>query len=134
MPTMMATRPSAKVRFPGQSRRAVPRRGTSRRLRYAHTVPNRPKGTDTRKISRHWIGASTPPRTRPRNEPLIADTWFTPMAMPRWSGGNASVRMAEELAISRAAPTPWKTRMMTSHSAAAVPLIQVRVSTSEKNV
>ena len=57
-----------------------------------------------------------------------------PIAMPRSSSGNASVRMAAELASSMAAPTPWKTRMMTSHRAAAVPLIQMIVSSSEKNV
>ena len=44
------------------------------------------------------------------------------------------MRIAEELANSMAAPTPWKIRMMTRYSAAAVPLIQVTVSSSEKNV
>ncbi len=68
------------------------------------------------------------------NDPLIPATWLMPSAIPRWFSGKASVRIAAELAISSAAPTPWKIRMMTSHSAAAVPLIQVIVSTSEKNV
>jgi hypothetical protein len=36
--------------------------------------------------------------------------------------------------MSMAAPTPWNTRMMTSHSAAAVPLIQVIESSNEKKV
>jgi hypothetical protein len=80
------------------------------------------------------MGASRPPTTSPMNDPLIPATWLMPMAMPRWSAGNASVRMAAELASSMAAPTPWKTRMMTSHRAAAVPLIHVTVSSSEKNV
>ena len=68
------------------------------------------------------------------NDPLMPATWLMPSARPRWSSGKASVRMAAELAISSAAPTPWNTRMMTSHSAAAVPLSQVIVSSSEKNV
>ena len=58
------------------------------------------------------MGASSPPRIRPTNDPLKAAAWFTPSAMPRWSSGKASVRMAAELAISMAAPTPWKIRMM----------------------
>ena len=56
-----------------------------------------------------------------------------PRAIPRWSSGNASVRIAEELAISIAAPTPWNTRITTSHRAAAGPVIQVIESSSEKN-
>ncbi len=45
------------------------------------------------------------------NEPLKAAAWLTPRARPRWSSGKASVRMAAELAMSMAAPTPWKMRM-----------------------
>ena len=78
--------------------------------------------------------ASTPPRSSPTNEPASIPIWLMPIARPRWSEGKASVRMAAELAMSRAAPTPWKTRITTSHSAPAVPLIQVTASTSEKNV
>ncbi len=91
-------------------------------------------GTDTKKISLHSIGASTPPRMSPMNVPLSPATWLMPRAIPRWSSGKASVRMAEELAMSMAAPTPWKIRITTSHKAAAVPDIQVIVSKSEKNV
>ena len=40
--------------------------------------------------------------------------WLMPIAMPRWCSGKASVRMAVELAIRKAAPTPWKSRMTTS--------------------
>ena len=42
--------------------------------------------------------------------------------------------MADELAMRKAAPTPWKTRMMIRYRAAAEPDIQVMVSRSEKNV
>ena len=43
--------------------------------------------------------------------------------------------MAAELAISMAAPTPWKTRMtMSQMRAARCRVIQVTVSSSEKNV
>ena len=49
--------------------------------------------------------------------PLKAAAWLTPRAMPRWLAGKASVRMAAELAISMAAPTPWKIRMTISQIA-----------------
>jgi hypothetical protein len=64
----------------------------------------------------------------------MAATWFTPRARPRWSGGKASVRIAEEFANSSAPPTPWSTRMMMSHSAAAVPCIQVTASRIENTL
>ena len=53
------------------------------------------------------------------NVPLNAAAWFTPRAIPRWLAGKTSVRMAAELAISMAAPTPWKMRMVMSQSPAA---------------
>ena len=68
------------------------------------------------------------------NVPLKAAAWFTPRAMPRWLSGKTSVRMAAELAISMAAPTPWKIRITISHTPAAWPYIQVMDSISEKNV
>ncbi len=55
-----------------------------------------PKGTETRKISRQSIGASSPPTTRPRNDPLIPATLLMPRASPRWFSGKASVKMAAE--------------------------------------
>ena len=68
------------------------------------------------------------------NVPLKAAAWLTPRAIPRWLLGNTSVRMADELAISMAAPTPWKMRMMMSQSPAAWPVIQVMLSIREKKV
>ena len=53
------------------------------------------------------------------NDPLMPATWLIPSAMPRWFSGKASVRMAAELANSKAAPTPWKIRMTISQMAAA---------------
>ena len=134
MPTMIAIKPRAKVMLPGQSMFVSMRRGISLSLRYAHTVPKRPIGTETTKMSRHWMGARSPPSTRPMNEPLIPAIWLMPSAMPRWSSGKASVRMAEEFAMRIAAPTPWKIRMTTRYSAAAVPDIHVTLRSSEKNV
>lgn len=61
-------------------------------------------------------------------------TWFSPNARPRLSGGNASVMIALELAISIAPPTPWPTRIRISHSAPAVPCIQVTDSNTENTV
>ena len=53
------------------------------------------------------------------NVPLKAAAWLTPSAMPRWLSGKTSVRMADELAMSMAAPTPWKIRMVISQTPAA---------------
>ena len=47
------------------------------------------------------------------NAPPMPATWLMPMAMPRWCSGNASVRIADELANKKAAPTPWPIRMIT---------------------
>ncbi len=66
------------------------------------------------------------------NEPAMAATWFRPRARPRWWVGKASVRMAPELAISIAPPTPCRIRMTISHQAAAAPCIQVTDSSTEK--
>ena len=53
---------------------------------------------------------------------------------PRSWLGNASVRMAEELPITSAPPTPWPMRMAISHSAADDPLIHVTESRIEQTV
>jgi hypothetical protein len=52
----------------------------------------------------------------------MAAIMFTPMARPRSWTGNASVRMAVELAISRAPPIPCTTRQTISHIAPAGPV------------
>ena len=59
-------------------------------------------------------------------------TWFSPSASPRSPGGKASVRIALELAISMAPPTPCMIRIAISHQAAAVPCSQVSDSRMEK--
>ena len=64
----------------------------------------------------------------------MAAAWLTPMAMPRRSGGKASVKMAAELAINMAAPTPWKMRMTISQMPPAWPVSQVTLSSTEKKV
>jgi hypothetical protein len=46
------------------------------------------------------------------NAPAVRATLLIPMARPRWWGGKASVKMALELAINSAPPTPWPTRPM----------------------
>ena len=82
-------------------------------------MPNAPIGAETTKTRCHSIGASTPPRIRPMNEPPIAATPLIPRARPRSFCGNASVRIAEELAKRNAPPTPCPSRMTMIHSAAA---------------
>ena len=62
------------------------------------------------------------------NEPAMADTALIPSASPRSSCGNASVRIAEELAMSSAPPTPWTIRIAISQRAAAEPSIHVSES------
>ena len=52
--------------------------------------------------------------------------------MPRWLEGKASVRIALELAISMAPPTPCMIRIPISHQAADVPCSQVTDSMTEK--
>ena len=59
------------------------------------------------------------------NEPAMAAMAFMPRAVPRWLAGNASVRIAVELANRNAPPIPCTTRQMISQSAPAVPCIQV---------
>ena len=61
-------------------------------------------------------------------------TMLSPSARPRWWAGKASVMIALELAISRAPPTPCRTRMMISQRAPAVPVSQVAASRIEKTV
>ncbi len=97
-------------------------------------VANSPIGTETKKMSRQLMGARTPPSTRPMNVPLMAAVWLMPRAIPRWSFGKASVRMAADWAKSIAAPTPWKTRITISQIPAAGPDIQVIESRREKKV
>jgi hypothetical protein len=97
-------------------------------------VPNRPNGTETKNTSRQDTGASTPPSTSPMNDPAMAATMLIPRARPRWSGGNASVRIAEELAIRKAAPIPCTTRMTIIQRAPALPCIQVTDSRIEPAV
>jgi hypothetical protein len=58
----------------------------------------------TQNTARQSMVASTPPATRPMNWPAIAATWLVPRANPRWSAGNASVRIAAELAVSMDPP------------------------------
>ena len=81
-----------------------------------------PKGTLTRKTYRQLNTARMPPRMSPMNWPESAATWFSPSAFPRSSTGNASVRMAAELAKRSAAPTPWTSLKMISSSAAVSPV------------
>jgi len=80
-------------------------------------VPSTPNGTLIQNTARQSISASSPPATRPRNWPASALIWFTPSAMPRCSVGNASVRMAAELAVSIEPPTACSTRQPISQSA-----------------
>ncbi len=83
MPTSTITSPAANVRLPHQSILAGVRTPTSRSLAYAHTVPNRPKGTLIQNTRRQCTSARTPPTTSPTNEPMMPAIMFTPIAMPR---------------------------------------------------
>ena len=126
MPASSAPSPTAKVTLPHQSTRAWCRSPTSCSDLYDHTVPTSAMGTLTQNTARQSHSDSTPPSTSPMNEPAIAATWFTPSASPRWSDGNASVRIAAELANSIAPPTPCTTRQPISHSAPAAAVQRVK--------
>ena len=65
-------------------------------------------------------------------EPAIAATLLIPSARPRCSSGNASVRIALELAKISAPPSPWPSRIRISQSAPSVPCIQLTASRTEK--
>ena len=67
-------------------------------------------------------------------EPASAATWLIPSAMPRSLTGNTSVRIAIELAMSRAPPTPWTMRSPISWSAPAAPTPGVKPSATEARV
>ena len=114
--------PAANVMLPHQSSPALCRApATSRSFLYDQIVPNTPIGTFTQKISRQSIAASTPPSSRPMNWPEMPTIWLTPRAMPRLLAGNASVRMAAELAISIEPPKAWTIRHRISHKAPLLP-------------
>ena len=127
MPTSIAIRPPPNRMLPHQSIFACLRTPMSCSMKYAQTVPNTPTGTETRKIRCQFTGASTPPRISPMNDPAMAAIEFRPSAVPRWLAGNASVRIAVELANRNAPPMPCTMRQKISHSAAAAPCIQVTV-------
>jgi len=110
-------RPTPKVSVPAQSIRPGLRTPSSFSERTLQMVPMMPIGTPTQKMACQWIPASTPPISRPRNEPATAATMLTPRAMPRWLAGNASVRMADDEDMSMAPPTPWTTRQPISQIA-----------------
>jgi hypothetical protein len=84
-------------------------------------VPTAPTAALTQKIDRHSQADRTPPSTSPRKLPASAATWLTPSAAPRRLGGNASVMIAAEFAITIAPPTPCTSRQPISHSAPAPP-------------
>ena len=88
-------------------------------------------GTDTKNTSRQSMVASRPPTTSPRKRPAMLATLLSPSAMPRWLVGNASVRMAPELAEMFAPPMPWTIRNTMSHMAPAAPLSQSTLSITE---
>ena len=80
-------------------------------------VPITPIGTFTQNTARQSHAASSPPSSRPTNCPAMPAIWLMPSAMPRWRAGNASVRMAAELAISIAPPTACTSRQTISQIA-----------------
>ncbi len=117
MPVSSTVSPTPNVRVPAQSSRPGVRTPSSFSDRRLHTVPSKPIGTPTQKIACQCHSDSTPPISRPRNDPATAATMLTPSAMPRWLDGKASVRIADDDAISIAPPTPCTTRQPISHSA-----------------
>src|SRR6185369_5743900 len=122
MAASTAVRPIAKVALPHQSMRALRRIPVSCNDLYAQMVPMTPTGTLTQKMDRQFHSASTPPSTSPMNDPAMPATMLMPRAMPRWLGGNTSVRMAIELAMIIEPPIAWITRSPISHSAPLLPV------------
>ena len=106
----------------------------SRSLRYAHAVPNRPTGTETRNTRCQSVVLSNPPTMSPTNDPDTAATALIPSAMPRSRCGKASVRMAVEHAKIIAPPTPWIEWKRISSSAAVGPVVNTRESRIDPTV
>ncbi len=122
MPVSNDVSPSANSTLPGMSSDPgffVP---TSCSDLMDQMVPTMPRGTLTMNTARQSMTASRPPRMRPMNDPAIAAIWLMPSAMPRRCAGNASVRIAVELANSIAAPKPCTNRQTMSHIAPAPPV------------
>ena len=107
IPTSNEISPTANSTLPHQSTRDRLTMPVSRSLRYAHAVPNRPTGTDTRNTRCQSVVLSNPPTMSPIKDPDTAATALMPSAMPRSRCGNASVRIAVEQAKIIAPPTPW---------------------------
>ncbi len=97
-------------------------------------MPNTPIGTFTQNTARQSQAASRPPSSRPTNWPEIPAIWLIPRAMPRCRAGNASVRMAAELAISMAPPNACPNRQAISQRAPALPVSGSRESAIEVSV
>ncbi len=93
-----------------------------------------PTGTDMKKTARQLHSESSPPPTRPMNDPASAATWLMPSASPRCVVGKASVTIAVEFAISIAPPTPCTTRQAMSQSAPAPALSGSRARAIEPRV
>jgi hypothetical protein len=68
------------------------------------------------------------------NWPLIPAMLLIPSAKPRWSGGNASVRIAAEFASRHAAPTPCTTRNTIRYVAPERPVSQSTLRHSDATV
>ncbi|SBW28829.1 hypothetical protein FDG2_6054 [Candidatus Protofrankia californiensis] len=66
------------------------------------------------------------------NVPAMPATTLMPSASPRCWTGKASVRIAVEFAKRNAPPTPCTIRHPMSHSAAALPSIQVTANRTEE--
>ena len=134
MATRIALSPAANVRLPHQSMRPRCRSPLSRSLRYAQIVPKTPTGTLTQNTARQSQAASSPPATSPMNCPASAATWLKPSAKPRRSAGNASVRMAAELAVSIDPPIACSTRQPISHTAPCPPSNGSKDNMTDANV
>ena len=97
-------------------------------------MPKTPTGTLTQNTARQSMAARMPPATRPMNWPARAETWLIPRANPLCSVGNASVRMAAELAISIDPPTACRMRQPISHTAPWAPWYGSKESRIEATV
>src|SRR6202020_501560 len=76
-----------------------------------HVHPeHRPPGPSAQNTPRQSQAARSPPAIRPMNMPARPATWLMPSAKPRWSRGNASVRIAAEVDISMDPPRAWSNR------------------------
>ena len=96
-------------------------------LRRTNGIASRPIGTFTQKIHCHSIPCTIAPLTIGPSATAIPVTALNmPIAVPRFSGGNAAVSSASASGRMNAAPAPW-----TARAAISMPTLELSAHAAE---